>query len=76
MFHGIGAGRRRFAIEANIIGMDIDQRHAAVLGDPVQFLKPDGRSLFAQEQEERGILGEGVREFDIAVGGDYRTTDR
>ena len=31
----------RRSIKAQIIGMDVDERHSAVPGNPVEFLQPD-----------------------------------
>src|SRR5579884_92129 len=55
-------------VETQIVGMHIQQSHAAMLSDPVQFSKPDFRRLLPQQDKERKILGKRVRNLDVALG--------
>ena len=50
--HRISAGRGWLIGKPEVIRMDVDQRHAATPGNPIQFLKPDSRRSLAHHQEE------------------------
>jgi hypothetical protein len=52
--------------KSDIVRMDIDQGHAGMARDPVEFGDPDLRGSLSQEQEEGGILGQRVGKFDVA----------
>ena len=62
-----GARGGTIARKVNVVRMNIQQRHAAVPGDPVQLLDPDFGIGFLEQQEQRGVLREGVGEFGVAV---------
>jgi hypothetical protein len=69
---GVGEARGGGWVECHVIGVCIEQRHSAVSGDPIEFLEPDGGGGFAEQEEQGGILGERIREFNVAAGGGGR----
>ena len=46
--------------------MHVEHGHATVLRNPVELLLPNLNALLLQEQEERKILRQRVRQFDVA----------
>src|SRR6266404_2267050 len=49
--------------------MHVQQSHAAMPRDPIQFLEPDVGMAFGKKQKERRVLGKGVGELDVAGAG-------
>ena len=45
--------------------MDVQQGHTALADDPIEFLEPDVGMAFLEDEEEGGVLREGVGEFDV-----------
>ena len=64
--HGVAARRSRLVIEPGVIRMDIDERHAAMANDPVEFLEPDIGVALAQQEKQGGVLRECIGEFHVA----------
>ena len=58
----------RLLLELHVIWVDVDQGHAAVPGNPIQFAEPKIGGRLAEEEEEGVVLGEGVGQFDVAGG--------
>ena len=46
--------------------MNVNQRHAAMPGNPIQLALPNVKSPLLQEKEQGGILRQGVRQFNVA----------
>src|SRR5262249_53588839 len=55
------------SFKAKVIWMHIQQRHAAVLGDPIEFLEPNVGVALPEEQEQCRVLWQRVRQLDVAV---------
>ena len=55
----------RASLHRHVIGMGIEQDHPAVGGDPVEFPFPDIDGFFLQDEEQRGILTQRVRQLHI-----------
>ena len=47
--------------------MGVDQRHSAVLGNPIEFSTPYAGVGFAQNQKERRILRQCIGKLDVAL---------
>ena len=62
---GVTEGQR-FAVKPDIVGMDIEQDHPAMMRDPPNLFCPTSDIALAQDQEEGGILRQGVGELDVA----------
>ena len=73
MLHGEFILTERLAVKAHIVGVNVEQGHSPPRPNPFELLFPDGIGLFLEDEEERGVLHQRVRQFDIAVafvGGD------
>src|SRR6266508_1960400 len=55
-------------IKAQIVRMNVNQCHPAVLGDPIEFSHPDFRRLLLQQHEEREVLRKSIGKFNVTVG--------
>ena len=67
MLSGKRPQRLRGFTESDVIRVDIDQHHAAVFGDPVDLAQPCFGRCFAEQQKERRILRQRVRQLDVAA---------
>jgi hypothetical protein len=66
MGHRIGARRGGFAVEADVVRVNVDHHQTAVLRHPIELAQPDRRGAFLEDEEEGRVLGEGVGELDVA----------
>ncbi len=62
------------ASEIHVVGVDVDENHAAMAGDPIGFTFPDPRIGFPQQQKDRRILWQRVRQLDVALAADRLTS--
>src|ERR1700756_1673462 len=46
--------------------MDINQRHSAMLSNPIEFSQPDFRCLLLQQYEKCEVLRKRIRDLNIA----------
>src|SRR5260370_20886826 len=54
-------------VESDVVGMDVHQSHAATPGYPIKLSFPDVRGGLLEDEEQGGILREGVRQFHVAT---------
>ena len=55
------------ALETHVIGVGIQQCHAAMLGNPIKLAFPNVYVLFAKNPEKSEILNQRVRKLHIAA---------
>src|ERR1019366_6648983 len=58
--------------EGHVVRMGLDQRHAALFGDPIQFSAPDGVIFLTEQDENREVLRDSIRQFRKARPGAVR----
>ena len=63
---GIMNGAFALGIKIEVVGMDVEQRHPPVTGDPIELVEPDFGIWLAHEQEHGGILGQRIRKLHVA----------
>src|SRR4030066_196536 len=55
------------AVESHIVRMDVQQGHAPLFSDPVQFLSPDLNGRLTEKREQREVLWQSVGKFNVAL---------
>ena len=56
---------RRRPVEAHVVGMHVDERHAAARRNPVELFLPDVDRRFPQHEKQRRVLRQRVRQLDV-----------
>src|SRR5690349_4088532 len=53
-------------IHRHVIGMGVNQRHSAMLHNPIQLFEPDAGVPVAKDEKHRRILRQSIWQFDVA----------
>jgi len=64
---GVFFQRQFAAVEAHVVAVGVQQGHAAVFDDPVQFLFPDIDTRVSHDDIKEMILGQRVGHLDVAA---------